>query len=645
VREVLEEGEGTNEERLRQYIENGQYQMEIEIAQGWNKENHRYQILPATAYMAKNYVPEMWKKYRHHTGIGRNREGTVETRGTPEEYEEECECEYGDLAAKIMEEVTVRNTRTGRLSWTSDTYREAMLYMTRMPVAMVPAILEIDVGRLRKVAAKIARIMIACTTKDTEGFKDDGNVDRIITGMYIKGVFAIVSAIVALLLTEVAPREEDQWHMPTINAEGEEVKQWRGISRETVGDPDFWTNAMHQFHLMREMKYSDPESMDPNEMNRYTNWDPRLPACMVWSTMPSKRTMEDRQKRPWRTELNAVRIKMPVIYVPSIVAKLQMGTKMGHTQRAWAELKQTEQIAAGLNKTETKTKRVMESARIVGTKLDAKATVGLEDILARMGAATVVKEYLQTTPEEMKEKVQWPTIDGKEPEEERQRRGLIKSTPMAKATQLPMQVAMHVKLQLPRTQGEMDPAKAYEGIREWPIKENITENPRYDEIGTNGGVEPRGALYRNAAYNEIVTMLPQGAECKTLILRQGMALETVDLGRKDKPIEDQQWEDAVEVARKLRSMYAVKGAGEEKTISEYGSTIVRMHDMVGIGGRLNYENTRLWDVNWAGEGNKSLLQKVQRERQAPRAWQEPFDSKLTLDTLAERDVWTLFGGT
>ena len=92
-------------------------------------------------------------------------------------------------------------------------------------------------------------------------------------------------------------------------------------------------------------------------------------------------------------------------------------------------------------------------------------------------------------------------------------------------------------------------------------------------------------------------------------------------------------------------MYAVKGAGEEKTISEYGSTIVRMHDMVGIGGRLNYENTRLWDVNWAGEGNRSLLQKVQKERQAPRVWQEPFDSKLTLDTLAERDVWTLFGGT
>ena len=49
----------------------------------------------------------------------------------------------------------------------------------------------------------------------------------------------------------------------------------------------------------------------------------------------------------------------------------------------------------------------------------------------------------------------------------------------------------------------MDPAEEYEGIEDWPIKENITENPEYDGAGTNGGTDPKEALYTNAAFTEM----------------------------------------------------------------------------------------------------------------------------------------------
>ena len=74
---------------------------------------------------------------------------------------------------------------------------------------------------------------------------------------------------------------------------------------------------------------------------------------------------------------------------------------------------------------------------------------------------------------------------------------------------------MYAKLQLPRSQGEVDPADTYDDIEQWPIKENITEDKEYDTIGTEGGQDVEGALYVNAAHWEAEELIPTYTTGKT----------------------------------------------------------------------------------------------------------------------------------
>ena len=105
-----------------------------------------------------------------------------------------------------------------------------------------------------------------------------------------------------------------------------------------------------------------------------------------------------------------------------------------------------EQIAAGLNRTGKKESRAMESTRIVGSKMDMKADVGIGEIMARMEVATMMKKYEEVTPDEIKGKVWWSTHNGEEPIGVKAKNAHVKSTTWAKPLKLPLEVTMYMKL-------------------------------------------------------------------------------------------------------------------------------------------------------------------------------------------------------
>ena len=562
-------------------------------------------------------------------------------RGRQEEFDEETECEYRGLVMKVTDEVTAFNTQMDESPWTREQYEEAMLYMTRLPVAMVPAILEIEVSKLRMAVMKLARVAIAVTANGREELADGRVADHIITSAYIKGIFATVAGIIARMMTELTPREQDGWKSAMRNHKGKLVEQWKGITPDRMSDQDFWTNGMHQYIMKREMRNAATDKMDLDEMNRYHDWDPTLPVSMVWRTMRSTTQLEGRERRPWTTKLNAIRIKIPACMIPSMVAKIQRGEKLYYRQRAWAELREQEQIAAGLNRTGKKESRAMESTRIVGSKMDMKADVGIGEIMARMEVATMMKKYEDVKPDEIKGKVWWSTHNGEEPIGVKAKNAHVKSTTWAKPLKLPLEVTMYMKLQLPKCQGETDPAEDYEGIEDWPIQENVTENMEYDTIGSNGGNDPQGALYGNTAYSELADMIPKGTDCRVAMYKERIDVPIVTMGRKDKPMQEVQWEDALSLVRKLGETTVEEAGGREKSVEEAGTTLIRMKDMGGVGDRAGFDNAKLWTLD-KGPFEQCNEWKAKRERKEPRKWQAPYDQRITLQEVAGRDVDRLF---
>ena len=89
-----------------------------------------------------------------------------------------------------------------------------------------------------------------------------------------------------------------------------------------------------------------------------------------------------------------------------------------------------------------------------------KMVVEMEDLLARMEAAETVKAYMELDPRAIRDKIYWNTQDGSEPETEKEKASKLQSTPLAKVMYLPARFAMYARLQLPKSQGEVDPEVA-----------------------------------------------------------------------------------------------------------------------------------------------------------------------------------------
>ena len=339
--------------------------------------------------------------------------------------------------------------------------------------------------------------------------------------------------------------------------------------------------------------------------------------------------------------MTSIRIKIPACMIPSMMAKVQRGEKLYYQQRAWAELKEQEQITAGLNRTMKKESRAMESTRIVGSKMDMKAEVGIEEIMARMEIATMMEKYKDIKPGGIKGKVWWSTHDGEEPTSGKAKTAYVKTTTWAKALKLPLGLTVYMKLQLPKCQGEADPAEDYGGIENWPVRENVTENMEYNTIGSNGGNDPMEAPYCNTAFSELVDMIPKATDSRVVMYKRKVDVPEVETRRKDRSMQEEQWKDALQVVEKLGERAAADTGGQEKSVEEMGVALIRMNDMGGVGDRAGFDNAKLWTVGKGAHGECNEW-RVKREREEPRKWQAPYDRKITLQELAGRDIERLF---
>ena len=106
-------------------------------------------------------------------------------------------------------------------------------------------------------------------------------------------------------------------------------------------------------------------------------------------------------------------------------------------------------------------------------------------------------------------------------------------------------------------------------------------------------------------------------------------------------MQEGQWEDALSVVQTLREEIVEDGGWQEKSVEEAGTTVTRMRDMGGVGERAGYDNAKLWTAS-KGPYEQCNEWKVKREKEAPRKWQAPYERKVTLQELAERNVNRMF---
>ena len=249
----------------------------------------------------------------------------------------------------------------------------------------------------------------------------------------------------------------------------------------------------------------------------------------------------------------------------------------------------------------------------------------------------MVKEYMETAPEKIKDRICWNTDDEKEPVP--MRISTLESTPLARVMHMPLKVAMGAKLQLPKSQGEIDPSETYDGIEQWPIRENITEDKGYDDIGSEGGEEVGEAVYVNAAFSELAEMIPKQARGRVMMYKEGVKAHKAEVERKYRGLKQQQWEDALEVVEQISRMEEEKRIARGESIVEKGKTIGRLQDNVRMSERRNFDNTKNWIVGDDAKNDKrATKQKIKEEKEAKRRWQEPYERKITLDGLMEEGL-------
>lgn len=128
-----------------------------------------------------------------------------------------------------------------------------MLTITRLPVPTRPAIMVVEVDKLRKVAMRIAGILVGVTCRDKwNDTKEDGKGDKTITRAYQRGIYRVVAYAVATMFAEALPRRGSVWDAHFVDGKREHVNEWRGITIERAAQHEFRLNAMNHVKMTRE---------------------------------------------------------------------------------------------------------------------------------------------------------------------------------------------------------------------------------------------------------------------------------------------------------------------------------------------------------------------------------------------------------
>ena len=88
----------------------------------------------------------------------------------------------------------------------------------------------------------------------------------------------------------------------------------------------------------------------------------------------------------------------------------------------------------------------------------------------------------------------------------------------------------------------------------------------------------------------------------------------------------------------LRGMAEAEAGGRPEAIQDKGRTVGRLRE-VWNHERKNFDNTKMWVVGVdQSEEQKPTEIKIAEEKKAIRKWQEPYESRLTLDEMAKEDA-------
>lgn len=101
---------------LKEYIEQGDKPLYIDIKEEWKQSAEKYTIMPATGYTAQRFEPEAWQLHLFHTrkAEAREEQRRMQAMGELEDEIENVRSKYADMAAEMVTQMDQHHQVPGR---------------------------------------------------------------------------------------------------------------------------------------------------------------------------------------------------------------------------------------------------------------------------------------------------------------------------------------------------------------------------------------------------------------------------------------------------------------------------------------------------------------------------------------------------